>query len=243
MMQAGNKSITECAELQRILELRDYSINLHSPKAYFRVDDDKLSDPYKRRFFLALERELQELDAEAWTFLRNEARPRLKAKHPTRGWQQLFDTLNEAKGYSHLKKTGCGNIKFIPRATTDKLQTPNLQGRLDTTQVLCDVKTINVSDDEAKRLATGGVGATLPYLEKESFEKLSSVIQVASSQLLSFENGSASCRIVLVVFNFDDRLHQCADKYQKEIEAYIACAVLPKIEIVLDIAPAFHWAV
>jgi hypothetical protein len=34
-------------------------------KAYFRVDNDKLSNPYKRKSFLALECELQGLDVEA----------------------------------------------------------------------------------------------------------------------------------------------------------------------------------
>jgi hypothetical protein len=104
-----------CDELRRISQLRDYSVNLNSPKAYCRADDDKLSNPHKRKFFVALERELQGLDAEAWDFLKGEALPRLKAQHPTRGWQQLFDTLNEAKGYNYLVRIGCKDIKFIPR--------------------------------------------------------------------------------------------------------------------------------
>ncbi len=243
-MQVNDKSKTEChGELQRISELRDYSISLRSPKAYFQPDDTKLSDPRKRKFFLALECELQRLDAETWAFLKSEALPRLKAPHPTRGWQQLFDTLNEAKGYNHLVRIGCANVKFIPRSTTDKVQTPDLQAFLGAAKVLCEVKTINVSDDEIERFATGGVGTTLPYLEEEFFNKLSSVIQTASSQLLAFDQGSAARRIVYVVFNFDDRLHECADEYQKQIEIYIATASIPNVEIVLDIKPPFHSVV
>jgi hypothetical protein len=71
------------------------SINLNSPKAYFRADDDKLTNPNKRKIFVALECELQKLDEAAWEFLKGEALPCLKAVHPTRKWQQLFDTLNE----------------------------------------------------------------------------------------------------------------------------------------------------
>jgi hypothetical protein len=230
-------------ELRRISQLRDYSINLNSPKAYFRAADDKLSNPHKRKFFVALECELQGLDAEAWAFLKNEALPRLKATHSTRGWQQLFDTLNEAKGYNCLARIGCKDIKFIPRATTDKVQTPDLRGFLHAAPVLCEVKTINVSEVEADRLATGGVGTTRLYLEKEFFDKLSSVIHTAARQLLSFDKDLTSRRIVYVVFNFDDRLHECADKYQKQIEAFIAGASLPNVEVVLEIKPPFHSAV
>jgi len=230
-------------ELQRVSQLRDYSINLNSPKAYFRADDDKLSNPYKRQSFVALERELQGLDAEAWEFLKGEALPRLKAQHPTRKWQQLFDTLNEAKGYNYLVRIGCTDIKFIPRATTDKVQTPDLRGFLGTTPVLCEVKTINVSDDEASRLATGGVRTTLRYLEQAFLDKLSSTIRTAATQLLAFDKNLTSRRVAYVVFNFDDRIHEYADKYQKQIEAFLAGASLLDVEIVLEIKPAFHSVV
>lgn len=127
-------------ELQRISQLREYSINLNSPEAYFRAGDDKLSNPSKRPFFVALERELQGLDAAAWELLKGEALPRLKSTHPTRGWEQLFDTLNEAKGYNYLARIGCADIKFIPRAKKGKVQTPDLRGLLGTTCVVCEVK-------------------------------------------------------------------------------------------------------
>ena len=183
---------------------------------------------------------VQGLDAEAWEFLKGEALPRLKAQHSPRGWQQLFDTLNEAKGYNYLDRIGCKEIKFIPRAKTDNLQTPDLRGFLGSATVLCEVKTINVSDDETKRFATGGVGTTLPYLETDFFNKLSSVIHTAASQLLAFDRDSADRRIVYVVFNFDDRIHEYAHEYKKQIEAYVANASLPNVEVVLEVKPPFH---
>jgi hypothetical protein len=245
MMQAEGAIKVKAAsdELRRISQLRDYSVNLNSPKAYFRAGDDKLSNPHKRNFFVALERELQGLDAEAWEFLKGEALPRLKAQHSTRGWQQLFDTLNEAKGYNYLVRICCKDIKFIPRAKTNNVQTPDLRGFLGSAPVLCEVKTINVSEDEANRLATGGVGTTRLYLEKEFFDKLSSVIHAAASQLLAFDKDLTRRRIVYVVFNFDDRLHEYADEYQKQIESFIADASLPDVEVVLEIKPPFHSAV
>ena len=230
-------------ELQRISQLRDYSISLNSPKAYFRAGDDKLTNPSKRQFFVALESELQGLDDEAWKLLKAEALPRLKSPHPTRGWQQLFDTLNEAKGYNYLAGIGCTDVKFIPRATTNKVQTPDLRGLLGPSRVLCEVKTINVSDDEANRLATGDVGTTLRYLEQPFFDKLSSTIRTAAIQLLTFDKDLTSRRNVYVVFNFDERIHEYADDYQKQIETFLAGAPQPDVEIVLEMKPAFHSVV
>ena len=244
-MQAGGaiKVKAPSDELPCISQLRDYSVNLNSPRAYFRADDDKLSNPQKRKFFVALEQELQGLDAEAWEFLKCEALPRLKAQDSTRGWQQLFDTLNEAKGYNFLVRIGCKDIKFIPRAKTDKVQTPDLRGFLGSAPVLCEVKTINVSEDEANRLASGGVQTIRLYLEKEFFGKLSSVICIATSQLLAFDKDLTSRRIVYVVFNFDARLHEYADEYQKQIESFIAGTSRPDVEVIHEIKPPFHSAV
>ena len=234
----------ESVEFPRVSELRNLSIGLDSPKAYFRANDDKLSDPKKRKFFLALERELQGLDAKAWEILKSEALPFMTARHKERGWQQLFDKLNEAKGYNYLVSIGCKNVEFIPRAKTAGAKTPDLQGVLGVAKLLCEVKTINVSEGEARRRDTGGVGKTLLFLEKEFFEnKLSNVIEQASSQLLAFDNCSATRRIVYVVFDFDDSLHECADEYQRQIEAYIAGASLPNITVETYVKPPFHSVV
>jgi hypothetical protein len=242
MMQSENTSKAVCVEFRRVSELRNLSIDLHSPEAYFRADDNKLSDPYRRKFFLALESDLQGLDAEAWEFLKSEAQPQLKAPDQKRGWQRLFDKLNEAKSYNYLVSIGCENVKFIPRAKAVRVETPDLKGLLDAATVLCEVKTINVSDDEINRFATRGVGNTLPYLEKGFFDKLGHDIKKASSQLLAFDDSSAAHRIVYVVFNFNDGLHEYADEYQRQIEAYIESASLANIEVVLDVKPPFHSA-
>jgi predicted transcriptional regulator of viral defense system len=87
------------------------------------------------------------------------------------------------------------------------------------------------------------VGTTSLHLAKGFFDKLAKDIKKASSQLLAFDNGAAARRIVYVVFNFDDRLHEYADEYQRQIKAYIASASLLHAEVVLDVKPPFHSAV
>ncbi|MGC1179409.1 MAG: hypothetical protein WA884_10395 [Methyloceanibacter sp.] len=230
------------SELQRISELRDYSKHLQSPKSYFRDDDTKFSDPRRRRFFLDIELDLQGLDVDAWTFVKGEALPRLQAKHPTRGWEQLFETLNEAKGYNYLVRIGCRDVKFIPRSTTKGVRTPDLRGLLASTKVLCEVKSINVSARELDRRTNGGVGTILAYLEEGFFNKLMSDINTAALQMRALDVDVETRRIVYLVVSFDDNLHEYAIEYQKQIEAYIASVGTPGVEVVLDIKPPFYSA-
>jgi hypothetical protein len=222
-------------ELQRLSELREHSIGLGLATAYFQPDDDKFSNLGKRQAFLDVEAELQGLDDEAWELLKAEALPRLSAKHPTRFWQPLFDTLNEAKGYNYLAGIGCAGVRFIRRSTR---KTPDLRGLLAGEEVLCDVKTINISDVEVDRRLTGGVGSTLPELKEGFFKKLMSDIATAANQMLEYDDG-AKHRFVYCIFKFDDSLHECADKYRAQIEAYLTTAAKPNVRIVLEIRSPF----
>jgi hypothetical protein len=183
------------------------------------------------------------LDFEAWEFLRKETLPRLKAKHLTRGWHQLFESLNEAKGYNYLTRIGCTGVKFIPRSKIDNVQTPDLQGKIESTTVLCEVKTINVSEIESERRHSGGVGRTLAHLEESFFKKLMSTIEAAASQLRAFSADAGTRRIALVVINFDDSLHEYADRYESQINEHMNTVSMPGIEVVFDIKPPFYSAV
>jgi|SRR5665213_206666 len=229
-------------DFQRLSELRDFSIGLHAAQAYFQSDDTKFSDPRKRRFFLDVERDLQGLNAEAWAFLKNEALPRLKAKHPIRGWQQLFETLNEAKGYNYLARIGCTDVKFIPRSTTNKIQTPDLQGVLGFKKALCEVKTINVSELESNRRTEGGVGTTVLQLDDGFFNKLAHDIRAASAQMLAFSDDAETHRTVFIIVNFDDNLHEYGDEYQRQIDQHVANVLSPDVQVVFDIKPPFYSA-
>ena len=58
----------------------------------------------KLKQFRDIELDLQGLDAKAWAFLKSEVAPLLAAKDPKRGWQSLFDKLNQAKAFNYLKE-------------------------------------------------------------------------------------------------------------------------------------------
>lgn len=88
-------------ELPRIYELRDLLPDPVPLGAYFQNLEESLARiPQKLKQFRDIERDLEGLDPEAWEALKSDLKPLLAAKHPTRGWQSLFDKLNEAKAYN-----------------------------------------------------------------------------------------------------------------------------------------------
>ncbi|MDI6728077.1 MAG: hypothetical protein QMD44_04010 [Thermodesulfovibrionales bacterium] len=199
-------------ELPRLYELRDQIKEPNSPNAYFRDFENKLKDSHWKEKYLDLEKELQGLEPNAWEFLKNEAAPHLiKDSKTKRGWEQLFNTLqSQARAYNYLKRLGCTDVQFIPRSRIRGVETPDLKGMMDLDKVLCEVKTINMSDEEVKareEVRTRGYGnAGSPEIQLEDgfFKKLESDITKAKRQLESYDPDSKAMRMVFIVPNFDD---------------------------------------
>ena len=230
-------------ELPRVYELHDLIQNPRPPDAYFRDFDRSLGEyPQKRKQFRDIESDLQGLDSAAWAYLKTEAASLLVAKDAKRGWQMLFDILNQAKAYNYLKGLGCTNIAFIPVSRIKGQLTPDLKADLGFGKILCEVKTINMSEMEATRRQIGGVGTSTDRLEEGFFNKLTSDLTRAKAQMLAYCADSATRRIAYVIVNFDDTLHEYSDRYQAQIDQYVACNPVPELEIVFDIKPAFYAA-
>ncbi len=225
-------------ELPRVFELHDLVMPSSSPDSYFRNFEQSLSEiRQKLRQFRDIEADLQGLDAEAWAFLKSEVAPLLRVRHLTRGWQFLFDKLNQAKAYNYLKSAGYPNVRFIPPSAVPGQQTPDLEAD----GVLCEVKTINVSDAEANRRHSGGVGSVADQLDEGFFRKLSSDLKKAKAQMVSYDNRSK--HIVYIIANFDDSLHEYADRYQRQIDRYVAVDPVPGLQLVVfDVKPPFYTA-
>ena len=222
-------------KLPRVYELRDLIEDPTSPSAYFQDFDNSIRDEStKKRAWLAREDELQGLDLTSWEFLKNEALPYLMKRDPSgRGWQQLITILNQARAYNYLMGIGCSNVRFIPKATQKGVETPDLEGVIGTLNVLCEVKTINVSDVEALSRRNGTVGKTICQLESGFFNKLSSDLKKAKQQMEAYCCGTHIKRIAYVIINFDDLLAEYKADYFQQIDRYLADNSFPGIEIVL----------
>jgi hypothetical protein len=178
-------------ELPRIHELRDLDADSISPDAYFREFEDALrNSSLAREFYLSLEQELRGLDEDAWKSLRTEASQYLSAKDERgRDWQQLFDILNQAYAYNHLKEIGCSSIRFIPRSKPNGVRTPDLEGSRGFERVICEVKTISISDAEVDSRRHLIAQDEECLVDERFFRKLNSVIGNARSQLLPMTRG------------------------------------------------------
>ena len=224
-------------ELPRVFELRDLVQYSSSRDAYFQNFEKSLSGiPPKLKQFRDIERDLQGLDAEAWAFLKSEVTPLLGARDQKRGWQLLFDKLNQAKAYNYLKGAGYLNVRFVPPSAVSGQQTPDLQAD----GALCEVKTINISEIEADRRYSGGVGSSTDQLDEGFFRKLSSDLRKAKAQMAAHSTDQDTKFIAYIIVNFDDSLHEYADRHQHQIDQYIAGDPVPGLQVVVfDIKPPF----
>jgi hypothetical protein len=221
-------------DLPRIYELRDLFPDPLPPDACFGGLDGSYSvSPQKLRQYRDLEQDLAGLDTAAWEFLKSEVQPLLQIKHETRGWQPVFDKLNQAKAYNYLKCDGYHSIRFIPPILGRK--TPDLEAHKDSARALCEVKTINVSKIEAGRRLSGGVSSTRDQLENGFFRKLSSDLARAESQIAAYASGTTVIKLAFVIINFDDLLHEYEDRYREQIEQHIARHPTPGLEV------SFYW--
>lgn len=109
--------------------------------------------------------------------------------------------------------------------------------------MLCEVKTINASDAEANRRHSGGVGSVTDQLDEGFFRKLSSDLKKAKAQMVSYDGGVGSKHIVYIIANFDDSLHEYADRYQRQIDSYVVADPVPGLQLVVfDVKPPFYTA-
>jgi hypothetical protein len=204
-------------QLPRIYELRDMLPNPLPRHAYFRDLDSTLATiPQKLKQFCDVESGLQGLDTAAWIYLKAELVPLLTAKHETRGWQQLFDKLNQAKAYNYLVCIGCTSVRFIPESKRKVQRTPDLEALLQGRKLLCEVKTINVSGDEANRLHNGGVGGPADPLPEAFFNKLALSLTEAMTQAQACSTTDTK-RIAYIIVNCDDRTREYTDRYRAQI--------------------------
>ena len=208
-------------EMPKIYELRVLIRDPTALDAYFQNFKSALRDsPSAIKKFTDLERELEGLDPEAWAFLKNEASSYLKRKDSSgRGWQQLFDILNQARAYNYLTRIGSSNVRFVPPSSSP---TPDLEGLLDGRRVLCEVKTINASKTEVQARVKRTARQIKNYLEDGFFVKFRSDIDKAKNQMSAFDSTGQSRWFVYFNLCFDDFFGEYEEQYFRQIDDYLS---------------------
>jgi hypothetical protein len=226
--------------LRRLYELRDE--NPLSPNSYFQNFEKTLDNKVARKVFCDVEAQLQGLDASAWNFLKQELAPLLATKDPQRGWEPLFNKLNQAKAYNYLARIGCQNIEFIPCSPKKNRKSPDLRAAVSTRKVLCEVKTINISRDEANARTHYLARGIMIRLDDGFFRKFQADMEHAWHQMATYCSDDNTQRIVYFILNFDDMLHECVDGYTRQIEQYLEQHPVSTLKVVLDMKPAYYYA-
>jgi hypothetical protein len=220
-------------EFPRIHELRE-----KCPDFASAIDEN----PVKKKHFIHIEADLQKLQPNDWQHLKEKTIKLCNEMDAKRGWQRVFDSLNEAKAYAYLVDCiFCTCMEFISRSPKQGQKTPDLRGRVGSTTVLCEVKTINCSDKEAIGRSKHDTRSVEYVLTDDFFTKLKKTLNVAKEQLVLCGEED-TINIIYVVLNFNDNLNEYVDQYMNEINGHVAELWIPEIEIVFDVKPPFYSA-
>ncbi|MBW8893375.1 MAG: hypothetical protein JF617_15090 [Burkholderiales bacterium] len=188
------------------------------------------------RWQRSYERALDVLDERAWNVVRQKAMQQFPQRTSDRGKQQFFEILNEAFAYRFLLRSGFEDISFVeeedPRARRKKGQQaehPDLQFFRNTSQIHCEVKTINRSNDQLKRDRSIGVVYDSSVFELGSpfFEKLGKTVSKATQQLAQFGTRG----IVYLIIHPDDWTLDNIEEDKRQIKTFLK-AKFPSTDIV-----------
>jgi hypothetical protein len=106
---------------------------------------------------------------------------------------------------------------------------------------LCEIKTINISDVEACRRRDHDVGSTTDHLAEGFFRKLASDLEAAQVQIQAYcADDGPTRKIIYVIVNFDDSLHEYAEEYERQITERMSTNSTPGFEVIFDIKPRFY---
>jgi len=224
-------------DLPRVLELKNTLSDRTNSDAFFQNFEKSIQESNRKLdAFRKVEAVLSALDADGWNSLRQRASSHLTrpSPHKGRGWQSLFDVLNEANAYAYLRRIGCTNIRFIP---CQDHPMPDIEAEQEGQRVLCEVKTINMSDDEAgrrRRVYSGTpVVSNVPTaLGARFLGKLSKTLTNAVRQLDAADPHREARRIVFSVLNFDDWVGDYYPAYLREIDAHLVAHAVEGAELV-----------
>ena len=169
----------------------------------------------------ALWDELQGLDPAAWDSIKRKACQYQDLDQWGRGRQQLFDALGEAFAYNYLSKTlRCSELRFIP---TTKQRTPDIEGVLGGKRILCEVKTINISDVEIQaRSQSLQVRDVKASLSQEFLGKLDATIETAENQMRSYDPKREARHLAYINLCFDDWAGFYHDDYREQINQHLS---------------------
>lgn len=200
------------SSISRVSSLFSKLLINHSGDKYLQESEIAFkSNECLRSILRTYNRAFKTLDIPSWELLKSKAIANFSGKSTNRGKNSFFNHLNEAFAYRYLHQRGCKLITIVPATT--KHRSPDLSFIENGIQRFCEVKTIEISEDEIGRTICGSTfdatiycALSLPFLNK-----LDTTLSNAADQMSSQGSG-----LVYLIVNFDDFTlkHYSTYKYQ-----------------------------
>lgn len=218
--------------MQRIGELIDAVRRRYPCDQFFHEFEEQVRClPLKAQDYKTYEDAFGTLDDESWRILSGKAIEQFQ-NHRNGNWKQgFFNQLNEAFAYRYLKSMGCLDVKFLHE---DGAICPDISYMDGLDQAFCEVKTINISDDEIGRRAEKRFSNTPQggSLDAKCINKLNNTIDTAVQQM----SKRGSVGLVYILMHCDDFWLEHIDRYEEQISECIEAHSARKIFVQIGIS-------
>jgi hypothetical protein len=217
----------------RLFELYERS-NKDEPKNYFNFKELFPIAYLGKQAYWEIERVISRLDSTAWERLSKKTLASVTADDPSRRYHQLFNHLNEARGYTYLLDEGYSRIEFIEDPTG---KSADLVGTNDGSTALLEVKTVNQSDKDIRIEALGNNKAIKvdPLISEKFKTRIKRSIKNARKQLYSYKQ-RVDRKIVFLFIEMESPQRTCGESYLK-LESFISDQNSKDLEVVGQASP------
>jgi len=200
----------------RLFDLYQHS-NKDAPENYFNFKDLFPIAYLGAQAYQEIKQILSRLDSSAWEELSKKALTGVSADDPTRRYHQLFNLLNEARGYAYLLDEGYAHIEFIKDLTG---KSPDLRATRNEIIALLEVKTLNQSDEDIKNenLRKNQAIKIDSALSVKFKTRIKRCIRDAAKQL---DRYSADRKIVYLYIEMESHQRTCFESYF-QLKSFIA---------------------
>ncbi len=202
--------------MRRIREIvEDIKVRYPNDDFFSDFKDGCRINPNKRKAFFAYNRALMALDNDSYQILREKAVRHYLDHREGQLKQGFFNQLNEAFAYRYLSGKGFGNVRMIKEG---KRRTPDIGYTTQGKERYCEVKTLNISEDEIKRRRTVACydGSIYQHLGAGFLNKFNDAVKRAWEQIEPF----GRIGLVYVMIAFDDFCLDYYENYRKELKEY-----------------------
>jgi hypothetical protein len=174
-----------------------------------------LTEPTKRRVYLAYNRAVMTVDDGSWQILKKKALSHYRDHRRGQEKQGFFNQLNEAFAYQYLVRKGFEKIRLIEEGTK---KSPDITFSYRQTRAYCEVKTLNISDEEIGRRSGRSVCDGRGYVDLSMgfLGKLRTAVNAAKQQIESVHSAGLTYLIIL----FDDVALDYYGNYRKQLIAF-----------------------